>query len=156
MSIGKLHKNLHKTLCIMTTTNFPKTIDRLTFIVYNIDKIKEREIHTMLVNVHYGYHYDTDKECWVIRPKTLRSAIFAIYREYEEYSRKLKAKRNYKPETIKRYTDVLDKQEELMSIALYLIERDCPEVLNDVHVATRLKSFNETKALLDTTVFANR
>jgi hypothetical protein len=110
----------------------------------------------MLVNVHHGYHYDTDKECWVIRPKTLRSAIFAIYREYEEYSRKLKAKRNYKPETVKRYTDVLDKQEELMSIALYLIERDCPEVLNDVHVATRLKSFNETKALLDTTVFANR
>lgn len=31
----------------MTTTNFPKTIDRLLFIVYNIIKIKEREIHTM-------------------------------------------------------------------------------------------------------------
>lgn len=29
----------------MTITNFPKTIDKLIFMVYNIDKIKEREIH---------------------------------------------------------------------------------------------------------------
>ena len=28
----------------MTVINFPKTIDRLLFIVYNIIKIKEREI----------------------------------------------------------------------------------------------------------------
>ena len=31
----------------MTVTIFPKTIDKLIFMVYNIIKIKEREIHIM-------------------------------------------------------------------------------------------------------------
>ena len=59
----------------MTVTNFPKTIDKLIFMVYNIIKIKEREIHVMtqmeqLIKEAFNKGQDVSiiDDIWIIEP----------------------------------------------------------------------------------------
>ena len=59
----------------MTVTNFPKTIDKLIFMVYNIIKIKEREIHIMTQmeqlikeSLNKGQDVSIIDDIWIIEP----------------------------------------------------------------------------------------